>query len=359
MSEMHPEFPSWYSLVDLENNAEKRQARWNAIETYLGNEVDVEMLLKLTHIFRQKPTQDQLTAFRQYFRDQDETFPLSGNEKELQLLAGSCLAVLVHGYDYSQSAEAALAIVTTDFNGVREIELPINLIEIANESIVSLGIKARRRSNIVNSTASLNKISLKEIAEPVVNNWTQVSQAFSSTESVINDKLLPQIQKKINAEARNAKKMIEIQDEELQMLWWLVGEYSHSMDCPFDKLEQNSKALVLAAELANETKLVPGPTAIKALLSKAGLTKQRKKIKLTTAINSAPAEWLTSQLEGKKISQLTTPIHFAIERQLETGAGESWIAGWSASTNIDKELSLSALDLSMLYYRESLLARIE
>tara|TARA_R110001599_G_scaffold163952_1_gene353321 strand:+ start:4626 stop:5702 length:1077 start_codon:yes stop_codon:yes gene_type:complete len=358
---MHPEFPSWYSHVDLENNSDKRQARWNAIETYLEDEdgVDVEMLLKLAHTFRQKPNQDQLTAFRQYFRDHDETFPSSGNEKELQLLAGSCLAVLANDDDYRKSPEAALAIITADFSGAREIELPINLIEIANESIISQGIKDRRRSNFSKSTVSLNTISLKTIAESVVNNWTQVSQAFSSTESIINENLLPQIQKKINADIGNAKKLIEIQDEELQMLWWVVGEYSHSADCPFDKLEPNSKALILAAELSDATKLIPGPAAIKALLSRAGLIKQKKKIKLTSAINSAPEAWLSSQLEGKKISPLTTPIHFAIERQLETGAGDSWVAGWSASTSIDKEFSLATLDLGMLYYRESLLASLE
>jgi len=357
---MHPEFPCWYSHVDLKNNAEQRQARWNAIETYLEDEVDVEMLLKLAHVFRQGPTQDQLAAFRQCFRDQDETFPLSGNEKELQLLAGSCLAVLASEGGYCGSVEAAIAIITADFNGAREIQLPINLIGIANESITSQGVESRKRSSSVKSAIKFNKISMKDIADSIVaNNWPHVSQAFSSTESIINDKLLTQIQTKFNASMSKTQKLIEIQDEELQMLWWVIGEYSHSVDCPFDKLEQNSKALVLAAELANETKLIPGPAAIKALLSRAGLTKQRKKIKLTTAINSAPEEWLKSQLEGKKISQLTTPIHFAIERQLETGAGESWIAGWSASTNIDSEFSLPALDLSMLYYRESLLARIE
>lgn len=358
---MPPEFPSWYSHVDLENNADKRQARWNAIEAYLQDEdgVDVEMLVKLAHDFRQQPTQDQLTAFRQYYREHDETFPSSGNDKELQLLAGSCLAVLAHNDDYSQSAEAALALVTASFNGAREIELPINLIEIADKSIISQGIKDRRRSNFIKSTVSLNKISLKEVAESVVNSWAQVSQAFTSTESIVNEKLLPQIQEKINADIMNAKKIIEIQDEELQMLWWVVGEYSHSVDCPFDKLDPNSKALILAAELSDATQLIPGPVAIKALLSRAGLTKQRKKIKFTSAINSAPEEWLKSQLEGKSISPLTTPIHFAIERQLETGAGESWVAGWSASTNIDKDFTLSAIDLSMLYYHESLLASLE
>lgn len=357
---MHPEFPSWYSHVDLENKADKRQARWSAIETYLEDEVDVEMLLKLAHSFRQQPTQEQMTAFRQCFRDHDETFPLSGNEKELQLLACSCLAVLINANDYKQSAEAALSILTADFNGAREVQSPIDLIGIANESITLLGIESRKRSGLAKPAVKFNKISMKDITDSIAaNNWPDISQAFSSTEDVINDKLLTQVQTQFNTVMSRTQKLIEIQDEELQMLWWVIGEYSHSLDCPFDKLEQNSKALVLAAELANETKLLPGPAAIKALLSRAGLTKQRKKIKITAAINSASEEWLKSQIDDKNITPLTTPIHFAIERQLETGAGDSWIAGWSASTNIDKDFSLTAIDLSTLYYRESLLASLE
>ncbi len=358
---MHPEFPQWYSHVDMTNDSEIRKARWAAIDRYLDcdGEIDLDTLLKLAYDFRKKPTDNQIHDFRQCFREFDERFPTSGNERELKLLAVICLAQIVENNSYNQSAEAALSIITADFNGAREIPFPINLVGIARQSMQLHGRNIRQRSNCFDSSPNIGSISLKGIIDRDAHDYTEVADAFPKLESIINTTLVPQIRETIQANIEGAKKLIEIQDEELQMLWWFVGQYSHSIDCTFDKLEADIKPLILAAELSETTTLIPEPMSIKPLLSRAGLAKQKKKIKLTSAINSAPEEWLKSQTEGKKICPLTTPIHFAIERQLETGSGESWIAGWSASTNINENISLTPLDLSLLYYRESLLTSLE
>jgi hypothetical protein len=50
------------------------------------------------------------------------------------------------------------------------------------------------------------------------------------------------------------------------------------------------------------------------------------------------------------------PLHFGVKRQLETGSGDAWIAGWAAAVGVPESFSLSPLDLGVLFYRESLLA---
>ncbi|MOA64383.1 hypothetical protein D3C78_1904110 [compost metagenome] len=60
-------------------------------------------------------------------------------------------------------------------------------------------------------------------------------------------------------------------------------------------------------------------------------------------------------VEGVDPSPVSTPLHFAIKRQLETGPGEAWVAGWAAATGIDAQYALPGLTLGELFYRERLL----
>jgi hypothetical protein len=152
------------------------------------------------------------------------------------------------------------------------------------------------------------------------------------------------------------ERLLKLQDEELQMLWWLVGEMSWEFDKAFNSLPIDSKPLVLAKELAGMTNFIPGPVSLKPLLSRAGITK-KKKLTIPEAINSCDESWLNGITTGLNPSSLTLPIHFAIIRKVETGEKEAWIPGWAASTKIEATRKLSSLDLGYLFYLERLLVR--
>ena len=107
----------------------------------------------------------------------------------------------------------------------------------------------------------------------------------------------------------------------------------------------------------DNTGLLPGPASVKALLSRAGL-KDRKKVILSTAINAADQQWLQTFMAEIEPSSVSTPIHFGIKRQLETGPNrEAWIAGWAATADIAENVAVSPLTLAQLFYRERLLIR--
>ena len=93
---------------------------------------------------------------------------------------------------------------------------------------------------------------------------------------------------------------------------------------------------------------------MKGLLSRAGL-KERKKLAVSDAINAADAAWLHTLVDHHDPSPVTMPIHFGIKRQLETGAGEAWIAGWAAAVGVPANLQMPSLTLGNLFYRERLL----
>ena len=147
-----------------------------------------------------------------------------------------------------------------------------------------------------------------------------------------------------------------IQDEELQMLWWVFGGRSAEMECAFDAIHLDAQSLILAADLAGMTKFLPGPMSAKAILSRSGL-KERKRCTIPAAVNACDSGWLNRQVEGREISPVMQPIHFAIKRKLETGDDTSWVAGWSGAIGIEAAHAMSALTLGNLFYRERLIAR--
>jgi len=146
---------------------------------------------------------------------------------------------------------------------------------------------------------------------------------------------------------------LRMQDEELQMLWWLIGSRSVDLDVPFEKLPPEAKPLFLAKELAEDTELLPGPPSIKGLLSRAGLPETA--IDIARVINGADAVWLRGFLPEDEPSPVTTPIHYALKRQVETGAGQAWVAGWAAAVGAPTDLSVKSIQLAVLFYRERLL----
>jgi hypothetical protein len=155
--------------------------------------------------------------------------------------------------------------------------------------------------------------------------------------------------------ASSATDFAAIQDEELQMLWWLFGGRSTDMDRAFDAIDANAQPLVLAAELAGMTKFLPGPVSTKAILSRAGVKEGECTVPAT--VNACDAQWLARLVEGREPSPITQPIHFAVKRKLETGDDNSWVAGWSGVVGIDAGHALPALTLANLFYRERLLAQ--
>jgi hypothetical protein len=64
---------------------------------------------------------------------------------------------------------------------------------------------------------------------------------------------------------------------------------------------------------------------------------------------------LRQLLGDRNPSPVTMPLHNAIYRQLETGPGDTWVAGWVSATAVGDNQTLPGLTLGTLFYRERLL----
>lgn len=354
---MHPDFPRWHDAIGLGNDQERRVARWAGVSAVAQDDTstNIEALLRLAFKSRQPATSPQLAKIREAFRAADATFEMQGNDREMQVLAGAALAQLMNLGGLA-GAEAALAVTTAALAGSRKPDLPVDLHVLGEDAIGQIAESSRTRPKLTtHATTDAPKFDFEKAAAKVreTPNWEGVAEAFGLASDATRSALTIIARRQANA-VNALDAFIRVQDEELQMLWWLIGQRSKDLDCAFDAVPAEAQALVFAKELADHTTVSPGPSSIKGLLSRAGL-KDRRKLAVSAAINAADAAWLQDMVPEAEPSPVSTPIHYGIKRQLETGAGEAWIAGWAAAVGVPATIALSPLTLSLLFYRERLL----
>lgn len=352
---MHQDFARWYEAVSLGDES-KRQKRWEGIAGVVASadRQMLEALLRLAFATRQQPAAAALQAMRQCFKNADEAFEMSGNDRELQVLAAASLIALMQDASARMAEEAAIAVTTTMLlDGRSSGTLPMDLAALGEAAIRKLGEEGRRRPTI-QLAQDLPKLAFDKAAAKVTEQFdaATVSSAFSLAAESTSQVLKALFQKQTSA-ISSVDKFLRVQDEELQMLWWLTGQRCKSLDCAFDAIKPEAQPLVFARELADATEVLPGPASIKAILSRTGL-KGRKKISVVTAVNGPDEDWLRNIFNSESISPVLTPIHYAIHQRLEIGA-DVWAPVWASATGIDAERMLSPLDLSEFFYRERLL----
>ena len=340
--QMHAEFPAWISEFELGERDDAREKCWTGVDALVGNvgSYDVDDLVRLAFKSRQKASHSYLQRFRTTLHDANPESVVQGNDREVEVLAGCCLVLLLDSDDTELAAIVALSITTASSEGGRKHNLPMDIVGLAESAFIRLSESNSQRPNLIKYNKKLPELSLDPADMPAA--FTAITSALQT------------ISREKNLAINATHTILKQQDEELQMLWWLTGGRSIDEDCEFNKIDKKFQPLLFAKELADQTEVLPGPVSIKGLLSRAGL-KNAGKLKLQDSINNARTEWLSMLVENIEPSPITQPIHFAIKRQLETGAGDAWVAGWAATAELNANLSFSPLVLSSLFYRECLL----
>lgn len=354
----NPWFYTWTKEFQLGEGSELLNQRWQAISSFADNVngEDVEAMVRLAIGSRHAPSAAWIATLEETFREDYPAFKASSNARELQVLAACCLLHISKDQDNGAAILAALACTTSSVAGLRKLSLPEDLPQAANEALRSLYLSAARRPKVVAGgqykplfDAAVQKAKAQQDIATLIE---ALALAGAAVTSAVN-----QIQSKTQTVVEALAHRLDQQDEELQMLWWLIGERSEDLACSFDDLADAARPLVLAKELASHTLLPPGPPTVRALLSRAKLA-GKGKVALVDAVAAAPFEWLKLHVAPQAASPVTQPLHFAIARQLETGPGKAWVAGWAAATDLPQDVALPHLTLAELFYRECLLTRL-
>ena len=353
---MHKDFPKLFSEISIDGD--QRDLRWAAIETYAGTytKARIEMLARLAFGtkppaggLQQEDLATALTAFRKVFSDADPAFEPA--ERQDQILAAGTLLQY-----FGTKSIAAMAVTNTACSGARKTVLPIDLVTAAENEMSRLAAGRRKRPDLGKVEIEAPDFSFEpDFAEVQPNSPTTFKGVFDQFTAAV-DEALADLVGKFNESSKLLVDAGKKADEELDMLSWVFGQRALLPDQAFAEVPADQKPLVFARDLASLTTIFPGPNSVPALMTRAGI-KSTGKIKVADAVNAVSDEWTAEALKDRKPSPATSPVHFALLKRQETGAGDGWHAGWAAITGLDIAAAMSPNALAELFYREILWLR--
>ncbi len=355
---MQDEFAGWYASLSLGEDAAHLEERRKAVETVVieATKPTIELLVRL--VFRTKLQQTsapEVAALRVGLTG-DVSPP---GDEELVLLAGASLAWMMDPAD-GNSALAASLVTSAACGGLRKLELPMDLIGISGKANAVNAETSRRRPSLDVGKPVATALDKTEVAGAIKLATEGNPGAAIQTLAGSFNKAVATVAKRQAAVEEAFQRYTRTQDEELDILWWLQGGYSSDLQRDFSEVPPPHRPLGIARELARLTQVLPGPTALHALLARAGVGDAPRQT-IAAAVQGMPTDWLSESLDGvenENVSALTTPILFALSRRKELEGAEGWSAAWSKLTSLDESVELEPMHLAEVAYREFVLARL-
>lgn len=350
---MQEQFNGWYGGMEFAENAEVRAQRYAAIQTASRSPsmTTLEVLVRLA--FRTK--MQSLAAEAGQVRNQLAEAGPALRDEEAALLAAMTLAMILEEQD--ATAGKAAALVTGAFcAGLRTLAQPMDLVGLAISAQNYLAETARRRP----------PLEQQKLVNPQLDISTHLNAlqdgSFATVRAAI-DALASASRQTLTAMATRQRAFetavqgyVKVQDEELDILWWLQGGRCTRFDQTFEEVRSEFRPIVIAVELAALTKVLPGPTALPSLLSRAGVD-DVVQLSIPAMVQGFPNEWLVRVLpedKAGKASTTTTPILEAVRRRQEVNGQDTWVSAWATVTGIEATASLPLHTLAELLYRELL-----
>ncbi|MBG7622105.1 hypothetical protein I5R65_21750 [Herbaspirillum sp. AP02] len=351
------DFAKWYEAVSIKPNPQAIALRNRNIQTIAGNlnRPTIEALIRLTFQSSQNASASELANLR-------ATYALDGDavgDAELSLLAAATLFQAL-GKENATAGLAAMLVLTTSFGGLRSLEQPMDIVGMAKNTVKTLSDSSRRRPAFTNNKPTISVDAADAISKLQAIDTAQISAAFTALATATSNAVANLWRRQLQFET-SVQKYVRMQDEELDMLWWLQGGRSNYQNLLFSEIPENQRPLILANELAQVTSTLPGPLAVEALLSRANISNDVS-LTISAVLQDIPLDWIKSIYDeglATHISSVTTPIHEAFKRRLEVDGKSAWIPVWAAVCGLQETATLGSLDLSMLLYREILVLRGE
>jgi hypothetical protein len=336
-------FSDWLRQSGLNVQDRPLAEWWEGLEIYCSGMNRSTLGALLRFAIAKKPTEkDVPTGFREALKDKDEAFPMRENLFELQQLAISTLRNLYDAAEVTddQACTAALGIICGAFGrnpGPTYMEHAQKASEFLAHSADELRIrKEPKLSSDTTADIEKNLSNTKDFNE------------FKNLAAPITSSMLSSL----NILTRR----LRLQEEEINMLWWLFGEYSRERKSHFRDLGAGEAAIVAAKELADLTTFPPGPVSFEGILCKAlAPDTLDRKINLAEVINSLNREWRASIAESVKslVNEMTVcPLHLMIMKALEADSDKDWPVLFRAACDVSTSLKVAPRAISVQFYYE-------
>lgn len=222
---------------------------------------------------------------------------------------------------------------------------------------------ARRTSRDVETTINSAQLAhmTEEIAALAANDWVALVTTLGKMRTEAHDAATA-IARQSSASLTALGRRLDLMNEEAQMLWWLFGEHSRSLNCHFGAYRPRQLAIIAGNDLGNLTTVSRlGPIAAPAMLERVLRLAQKERV---------PQKSLASAIDGltaTDLQALTTygddrptrifPLMTALSKAKENGTG-SWHGAFKNATGFDANIELEPLQLATQIYYEHLLGQL-
>ena len=300
-----------------------------------------------------------LTWLRDEFAKEDPTFSLVLNERETRVLAAAILGALVA----NQVEIAVLSVIVGSVSGQRPPLQAEWLLRNAEGAHGKIAVDQRKPSKVnAQVTHTTTPKLADEIAGLVSGDWATLLSVLAKirTESQSSAKATST---QISAALSGLSRQIQLQREESQMLWWLVGGHSRSLSRGFATFSAPQAALVGALDLGALTTVTElGPVAAPAMLERIISLAKKPKGAVQTDIAGAIDGLARDDLEklpasASALPPRLAPISAALALARSAGAG-AWHIRFQEVSGFAATLEFEPTVLATQLYRESLLGQL-
>ncbi|WP_151075704.1 GTPase-associated system all-helical protein GASH [Flintibacter sp. KGMB00164] len=327
-------FNEWYIDVNLAPQEGLIEKRLECIADY-AKSVDANDICNLVNLYYGLTTdKEDLESFASVFIEKDPSFS-SRYTKELSLLAGATLLeISTENIDYSSFAE--LLTLTTSFYK-KPSSAPRALEQIIKRfNIDRIGI---REKSFTDDTLDFDKANLKTVATTI----NKPSWDATSAQNLIHVlgecvDYLDVLCNRLNT----MQKMQSVYEEDSQLLWWMMSDWSTTLNQPLKEIEKINGCLLVAYEAACFVSNYPGPYAMEGVIRKVvnackGRTQNIEFTKLITEINPTLKKIIASKAKlFPAIEQL--PITYAILCADNAADITEWYPKYCRTVSVDENI---------------------
>lgn len=334
---MHQHFAEWYRQAGLEPNADELPKRWTAVEEYAPDHAAILALVAVFN-FLEKPTDHFPSGFTAALQNADATFKTRDNDQEFAVLAGAELVDVMARGKNGDATLATLSVVCAAAGNARPLPAVRDIPEIGAREL-----KQRAQDRAKDGCDSEHPSAAGKLLEPFSKLGAHYATAAQELCRVQQD--------------------LAVVSEETNMLWWLFSERSRDAEQRWEKFSVPATALMAGKELADLTRIAPGPLAAPAFLDRLIRSAKRTppaSVRVIDAVNQVTRDWREKFVAAHYLQALehVSPITHAIKLSLDSPDDSSWLPAFSERTKISRGAALSPHVLSYQLFLESVLSRL-
>ena len=366
---MHDHFAAWLRGVNVHLTNDVAKSRWVAVESLVGSVTESEKALRLAASAVAVASVD--SEWRQQIsralQQGDASFPMIGNDAELQVLAASAVVQLFDEEGVVADV-AALGVATGTF-GNREPEAAPDLAVLAREYLrrralsVRVRVETRHRSSFTGGHAS----HLAKLSNNVSKALAEEGSVSPQTVEVLNEavsKLKDYLTELASAEFSASNRMIEGQtvlSEENDILWWLINGYSRELEKPRAQASTAELVLSSARELASLIAREVPPAASIEYLRHTLLSARDEaptKLEIMEAMGATDIDWraIVSSVGLPEGTDRLFPLHAGLHIGCDDPDVDGWSRAFSEQTGISSNFAASPEEIGVHFLNEISLA---